>query len=282
MDASPPLSVALGVAYLSKVYNDSKSYSTLVLTHAALKWYHSFLPCSHDNPFSSSICSNLLESAKRDKPPINRKNPVSAEMIKTIVDNYAKADANLMQLRIACMCILGFTGFLRFDELINIVPAHLELSSSHLKIFIPRAKNDVYRDGNSVYINRINSEYCPVRILERYLRLAAIDTNSTLPLFRRLRFYKSPNTHKLCKEKLSYSRCREIFKDCLKELGYNPNLYGLHSLRSGGATSAVKHSKDMSERSLKIHGRWKSDTAKDMYILDDVSQRLKITSNLGL
>jgi hypothetical protein len=96
-----------------------------------------------------------LESAKRDKPPINRKNPVSAEMIKTIVDNYAKADANLMQLRIACMCILGFTGFLRFDELINVVPAHLELSSSHLKIFIPRAKNDVYRDGNSVYINRI-------------------------------------------------------------------------------------------------------------------------------
>ncbi len=38
----------------------------------------------------------------------------------------------------------------------------------------------------------------------------------------------------------------------------------------------------LSERSLKIHGRWKSDTAKDMYILDDVSQRLKITSNLDL
>jgi hypothetical protein len=112
--------------------------------------------------------------------------------------------------------------------------------------------------------------------------LAAIDTNSTLPLFRRLRFYKSSNTHKLCKEKLSYSSCQEIFKDFLKEFDYNANLYGLHSLRSGGATSAVKHSKDMSERSLKIHGRWKSDTAKDMYILDDVSQRLKITSNLGL
>ncbi len=202
---------------------------------------------------------------------------MSAEMIKTFVDNYAKADANLMQLRIACMCILGFTGFLRFDELINIVPAQIEISSCHLKIFIPRAKNDVYRDGNSVYINRINNEYCPVQILESSLRLAAIDTNSTLPLFRRLRFYKSSNTHKLCKDKLSYSRCREIFKNCLKELGYNPNLYGLHS-----QTSAVKHSKDMSERSLKIHGRWKSDTAKDMYTLDDVSQRLKITSNLGL
>ena len=87
---------------------------------------------------------------------------MSAEMIKTIVDNYAKADANLMQLRIACMGTLGFTGFLRFDELISIVPPQIEISSSHLKIFIPRAKNDVYRDGNSVYINRINSEYWPI------------------------------------------------------------------------------------------------------------------------
>ncbi len=149
-------------------------------------------------------------------------------MIKTIVEYYVKADAKFMELRIACFCVLGFTGFLRFDELIDIVPAHLELSSSHLKIFIPGAKNEVYRDGNSVNMNRINSEYCPVQILDRYLRLADIDTNSTLPLFRRLTFYKSSNTHKLCKEKLSYSRCRKIFKDCLKELGYNPNLYGLH------------------------------------------------------
>ncbi len=139
-------------------------------------------------------------------------------MIKTIVEYYAKADAKFMELRIACFCILGFTVFLRFDELINIVPAHLELSSSHLKIFIPGAKNEVYRDGNSVNVNRINSEYCPVQILDRYLRLADIDTNSTLPLFRRLTFYKSSNTHKLCKEKLSYSRCRRYLRIASKSL----------------------------------------------------------------
>lgn len=59
-------------------------------------------------------------------------------------------------------------------------------------------------------------------------------------------------------------------------------MYGLHSLRSGGATAAVMHNKDISERSLKLHGRWKSDCAKDMYILEDTSKRLEISSKLGL
>ena len=59
-------------------------------------------------------------------------------------------------------------------------------------------------------------------------------------------------------------------------------LYCLHSLRSGGATSAVSRNPNFSERVLKLHGRWKSDTAKDMYILEDVSRRLQVTSQLSL
>ena len=39
---------------------------------------------------------------------------------------------------------------------------------------------------------------------------------------------------------------------------------------------------NFSEKELKLHGRWKSDTAKDMYILEDVSRRLHVTSQLGL
>jgi hypothetical protein len=111
---------------------------------------------------------------------------------------------------------------------------------------------------------------------------AGMDFSSNLPLFRVLRFYKSSNTYKLCRNKLSYSRCREIFKDCLKDLGHDSSQFGQHSLRSGGATAAVRHNRNLSERSLKIHGRWRTSNAKDMYILDDVAERLKISNNLGL
>jgi hypothetical protein len=86
--SAPPFSVALAVAYMFKVYNQSKSYSSLVLIHSALKWYHSFLPFFHQNPFDSKILSNFLESAKRCKPTINRKVPISTDMIKAIDDKY--------------------------------------------------------------------------------------------------------------------------------------------------------------------------------------------------
>ena len=72
--------------------------------------------------------------------------------------------------------------------------------------------------------------------------MAEVDLNSNLPLFRPLRLFKSSNTYKLYGSKLSYTRCREVFKDCLKDLGLDYNLYGLHSLRAGGATSVVSNS----------------------------------------
>ena len=84
--------------------------------------------------------------------------------------------------------------------------------------------------------------------------------------------------------RLSYSRCREISKAALKELGYNPKGYGLHSLRAGGATSVVKAdtSNTVSERLLKLHGRWKRDVARDMYVLEPERNRLRVTKCLGI
>ena len=51
-----------------------------------------------------------------------------------------------------------------------------------------------------------------------------INLSSSVALF------KSTNEYKLYGGKLSYSGCREIFEDCLKELGLDHKMYGLHSL----------------------------------------------------
>ena len=56
------------VAYLFKVYKSSSSYASLVMTHASLKWFHSFGLSNGANPLDSSICHNLLEAGRRDKP----------------------------------------------------------------------------------------------------------------------------------------------------------------------------------------------------------------------
>lgn len=56
---------------------------------------------------------------------------------------------------------------------------------------------------------------------------------------------------------MSYSRTREIVLQTFVELGYPKKLFGLHSLRAGGASAATNAS--ISDRHYKRHGRWKTD-----------------------
>ena len=76
----------------------------------------------------------------------------------------------------------------------------------------------------------------------------------------------------------------EMFKEALGVLRCDPKVHGLHSLRSGGITLVVNNddSKIVSERLLKMHGRWKTDVAKDMYFKEADSSRLSVSLSLGL
>lgn len=92
----------------------------------------------------------------------------------------------MKDLRVAALCSLAFAGFFRYNELCNIVPSHIEFHSEYIRIFVPRSKTDVYREGNYVYIKSLGTPYCPTGVLRRYMNLAGIDANSNLPLFRTL------------------------------------------------------------------------------------------------
>ena len=80
--------------------------------------------------------------------------------------------------------------------------------------------------------------------------------------------------------KLSYSRCREILKFALSEIGENPAVFGLHSLRAGGVSAAA--AVGIPDRLLKKQGRWKTDVSKDRYVKEDLSNQLRVSSSLGI
>ena len=228
------------------------------------------------------LVRNILEASKRDKAnPVTKKTPLSSTIVKKIIEKHAGPNADLKNLRIACICVIGFTGFLRYNELSNITTSHVQFGDDHVRIFIPASKTDVYREGNYVYIKKIGNEYCPMKILQRYLTISNAVAEPNLPIFRPLRFFRSEEKYRLYGTKLSYTRCRELFKHTLKDLGYDEKQYGLHSLRAGGATEAVNSGRT-SERLLKMHGRWKTDLAKDMYIHESIENRLSVSEHLGL
>ena len=238
----------------------------MVLVHAALKWFHSFVPDDGPNPLDNACCKNLIECAKRTRSnPVDKKKPA---IIKSIIDRYDAEEASLKDLRITAISSLGFAGFFRFNELPNILPKHLTFCDGFVKILVPRSKTDVYKEGNYVYIVKLENKYCPAAILRRYIEAATLDLSSHLPLFRLLMRIKSG--YSLRNGKLSYTRCRDIFKTTLKDLGFEPKEYGLYSLRSGGATAVISNnaSKAVSERLLKLHGCWKTNEAKDIYVLE--------------
>ena len=87
----------------------------------------------------------------------------------------------------------------------------------------------------------LTSRYCPVVLLERCISMCNIELSSSVALFRPVRLFKSTNSYTLYGVELSYSRYREIFKECPKEIGVDHNLDGLYSLQSGGATSAARY-----------------------------------------
>ena len=78
---------------------------------------------------------------------MKKRTPISADIIKLIIDNVAGPQSSLKHLRIAT-CTLGFAGFLRYNELCNILPSHLNFYDTYMTIFIPFSKTDVYREGN--------------------------------------------------------------------------------------------------------------------------------------
>ena len=78
---------------------------------------------------------------------------------------------------------------------------------------------------------------------------------------------------------VNYSTVREDVRSVLKKIGLKEWDYGLHSLRSGGASAAANFG--VNDRLIMKHGRWKSVGIKNRYISEDLDSLLFVSRNLG-
>ena len=73
--------------YLFGLDQQLRSPAAMVLVHAALKWFHSFVPDDGPNPLDNACCKNLIECAKRTRcNPVHKKKPVDSAIIRSIID----------------------------------------------------------------------------------------------------------------------------------------------------------------------------------------------------
>ena len=270
-----PMHVAV---YLQYVLESTRSSSSVDTAFYSIKWAHESagLVSPTDNP----LVNRVREAAKRilGAKRCHRKEPLSIEIIKDII---SAADlSNTLQLRNICLYVLCYAGFFRSEEVTSIRRNHITFHDGYMTIKVEKSKTDQLRQGDEAIIAQSGGSACPVSILRDYLSRLNIDPHSDELIFRQLvktkSFYKMVNKDK----SISYTTFRDHLSKSLRSVVPDPSVYGTHSFRSGGATKAANSG--VGERVFQRHGRWKSVSAKDGYVKDNITSRISVSKSLGL
>ena len=278
---SLPARVTTVALYLEHLLQTNSPYSKLESAVYGIRWVHGLY--GWESPCEAALVRNILEAGKRTllKPTL-KKEPFTLDMLANLCTRYASHSSNLSDLRLSAICVTAFYGFLRFSEVSGLRCCDVKFIQLHDALFVElqilKSKTDIYRDGSKVLLAHNGGTTCPYSILQRYIDSAKLQLSSTYPLFSRLQYVKATKSYKLRGGVLSYTRTREIVLQALSSLGYEREKFGLHSLRSGGATLAANNG--VSDRLFKRHGRWKSETAKDGCIKDNLDALLSVSRSL--
>ena len=262
--------------YLASLIQTANSPGPVITAFYAIKWFHDLY--GFESPTNSKLVVNILEASKRIlSKPIKKKEPVTIDILTSL---YLKlyTENNLKSQRMICACLIAYAGFLRSSELLGIRISDILFYSSYMTIFIECSKTDKYRDGAWVVIAKTGSLLCPVDNCKKLIQWGNLSGDDYL--FCNLNLTKQGYKVRKTNRKMSYTNLRCLFLDALKPHVSDVKMYCLHSLRSGGASSAANNG--VRDRLFKRHGRWDSENAKDGYIKDSVEERLSVSMNLGL
>ena len=266
-----PVEPAVFSLYLVKLIQENKSVSTINSALYRVSWVQKKVgqPQVAENPFVTQVAVAARRILAR---PPERKKPLTADQVMRIISRLERG--SLADVQVAVIFAMGFFGFLRWDDLSNLAVDNLLFADSHVALFLLQRKNDQFREGSWVFIARSEVAPCPVAVLEKFLKMGSHSKGSRL--FRRI---QSTRRGQMLKEApMSYSRASELVKKELKSEGLDPSLYSLHSLRSGGASSAA--ALEIPDRLFQRQGGWRSTQAKNNYIQESLDSLLLVTRRI--
>jgi len=276
-DVCPASHMTVALYYVH-VLDTMKTRGALTDAKHAINWAHNLADCK--SPTKSKFVQKVLEGAKRKCKKLNKqKDPIYAEDTKELFSLTDMASSS--DLRFLLTVVLAFAGFMRICEFLSVQIKHIEFKGEYIKILLPGSKTDQCREGHHLYIARTGNPTCPVKLLETFLDLTGLGSSQENFLAGRL--IRSKGGYRVCGLRpISYSRMRTIILEGLRPLmlKYPERKFGTHSLRIGGTTAASAGG--ISGRLLSQHGRWKTASCRNRYIVDPVKKRLSVTRALGI
>ena len=251
---SEPKIVSLYLTYLSaketKMSTIKRRLVSIGVVHK-LKGY--YLDTKHP-----SIIENIMGIKRRKGSTQNGKKPLLINNLKTIINIIDQDKKNeIKKFRDRSIILVGFSGGFRRNEIVSLDYDDLEFVSEGLKITLRKSKTDQYGKGTLKGLPFFdNSNYCPVRSLQKWLNISKIKSG---PVFRR--FIKGS---KISEKRLTDQTVALLIKQYLELAGIDSRNFSGHSLRSGFATSAAESGAE--ERSIMAMTGHKSTEMVRRYI----------------
>jgi len=277
--ALPAEGLTVGL-YLTQVTETASSKSVVESHFYAIRWAHKM--CGLEDPTEHPFPKMIIEAARRRlgtaKDP---KKPADKDLLNRLCEEYGGPNASLRDLRLVCMSLLAFAGFLRFNEVQQLKWGDVKFYETYLTIFIKSSKTDTYNEGATIPI-AAGESICPMRFFKRFSALTAEPQEhfKDYYIFRPIVSKQGSFVLNQKNSPISYQRARQDLHLYLKKSNISAKSFGWHSFRHGGATAAANAG--IPDRLFKLHGRWTSDHAKNIYVHEDLSSRLEVTKSLAL
>ena len=119
-----------------------------------------------------------------------------------------------------------------------------------------------------------------IKLFKKYTEAAKNKESEEKFIFRKICHSKQGFKLNLDKP-ISYTTVRNVLLTDLKNIGLYKTQFGLHSLRSRGATAAAHFV--INDRLFQKHGRWKSENVKNGYVQrNNLRALLSVSINLRL
>ena len=264
--------------------------SSIDQAYSAIKFYFE-IAGYHPCPFNHPYCKRILLSAKKQLVPRAIKRiPFTNQILYQLLSFHLTSSPPPLNIFMHLVCaLLGFVGFLRFDDI-----AHILVQDDFIKLikdangrvlgallYIYKSKTDQSYRGHYVGIGATGQQFCPVKLLFKLLDqgkyIRSHPSHDCGPLLRATKVLQrschAPSSLQLAQitspsvipalTRSSFSK--HINRLCWEAGVPDADYFKAHSLRSGGSTTATIHG--FSHSIVCKHGRWKyNNTMEDHYL----------------
>ena len=151
--------------YLLDLVKQGETFNVINMSWFAIKAYHKFCGYHICNSF---FCLSIYEGVKRTLQCMpNKKSPITPRHLLSMYNLFKGENSNLRDLRTLTICILAYAGFLRFSEVSALKRDDIDIQDAYMRLFLEQSKTGIYRSGHCIYISKLNSVLCPVKITQK-------------------------------------------------------------------------------------------------------------------